>query len=107
MTIIRTWNAVADQSGRTRYLAHFEKRVIPSLRSHGGFEGAEILERDLGDRTEILVLSRWSSLEDIREFAGDELDVAIVDNDAAAMLLSFDRHVTHREVAGLWQAQPR
>jgi hypothetical protein len=41
----------------------------------------------------------WESPEVIRAFAGDDITVAIVEPEARAMLMDFDRTATHRSVA--------
>ncbi len=40
----------------------------------------------------------WESREAIRAFAGEDITVAIVEPEARAMLLDFDRSATHRGV---------
>jgi hypothetical protein len=43
----------------------------------------------------------------IRAFAGDDITVAIVEPEAQAMLLDFDRTATHRIVAADARGGPR
>jgi hypothetical protein len=40
----------------------------------------------------------WESPEVIRAFAGDDITVSVVEPEAQAMLLDFDRTATHRSV---------
>ena len=50
---------------------------IAGYRATPGNQGAQLLTRDLGDgRTEIVTLSWWDSLDSVRAFAGDDVDVA-------------------------------
>ncbi|MGH9230717.1 MAG: hypothetical protein ACRD07_18645 [Acidimicrobiales bacterium] len=37
-----------------------------------------MLQRHEGDRTEIIALSLWDSVEAIRAFAGDDIDAAVL-----------------------------
>lgn len=64
-----------------------------------GFAGAS-LERVQGadGRTEIVVVTRWESMDAIRAFAGDDVDAARVEPEARAVLESFEERVTHGEV---------
>jgi mannose-6-phosphate isomerase-like protein (cupin superfamily) len=82
------------------YVAHFENSVRPQLEVVDGFLGAT-LERveDDGGRTEIVVITRWSSMGAIRSFAGENVDVALVAPDARAVLEDFDTLVRHIELA--------
>ena len=48
---------------------------------------------------ELVVVTRWTSVDAIRAFAGDEIDVAVVEPAARAVLADFDRRVRHIELA--------
>ncbi len=48
---------------------------------------------------EIFVETTWRSLDSIRNFAGPDLEAAVVTAEAAALLASFDRRVTHSKIA--------
>ena len=98
---VRTWSARADAEGAGSYIRYFTGTLLPELRELPGFEGAYLLRRDLdGDGTvELTAHTFWESPEVIRAFAGDDITVAIVEPEARAMLLDFDRTATHRIVA--------
>jgi hypothetical protein len=98
---VRTWSARADAEGARDYSRYFAGTLLPELRKMPGFEGAYLLRRDLdGDGTvELTAHTFWESPEVIRAFAGDDITVAIVEPQARAMLLDFDRTATHRSVA--------
>ena len=98
---VRTWSARADPEGAGSYSRYFTGTLLPELRKLPGFQGAYLLRRDLdGDGTvELTAHTFWESPEVIRAFAGDDITVAIVEPEARAMLLDFDRTATHRIVA--------
>ena len=98
---VRTWSARADAEGAGSYCRYFAGTLLPELRRLPGFEGAYLLRRDLdGDGiVELTAHTFWESPEAIRSFAGDDITVAIVEPEARAMLLDFDRTATHRIVA--------
>jgi hypothetical protein len=98
---VRTWSARADGEGADNYSRYFTGTLLPELRKLSGFEGAYLLRRDLdGDGTvELTAHTFWASPDVIRAFAGDDITVAIVEPEAQAMLLDFDRTATHRRVA--------
>jgi hypothetical protein len=97
--IVRTWSATAAGNGAD-YCRYFGGTLLPQLRKRPGFAGAYLLRRDLaGDGTvELTAHTLWESAEAIRAFAGDDITVAIVEPEAQAMLLDFDRTATHRSV---------
>jgi hypothetical protein len=97
---VRTWSARADAEGAGNYSRYFTAMLLPELRKLPGFEGAYLLRRDLdGDGTvELTTHTFWESPEAIGAFAGDDITVAIVEPEAQAMLLDFDRTAAHRTV---------
>jgi heme-degrading monooxygenase HmoA len=80
------------------YVNHFRENVYLQLRRIDGFRGAYVLRRSLGGEAEILVLTLWDSMTAIRTFAGDDPDVAVVEDEAKALLSHFDLSVKHFEV---------
>ena len=98
--IVRTWSATADAAGAGNYSRYFAGTLLPELRKLPGFEGAYLLRRDLDEdgTVELTTHTFWESPEAIRAFAGDDITVAIVEPEARAMLLDFDRTATHRSV---------
>ena len=98
---VRTWSARANVKGAESYTRYFTTTLLPELRKLPGFEGAYLLRRDLdaAGTVELTAHTFWESREAIRAFAGDDITVAIVEPEAQAMLLDFDRAATHRTVA--------
>jgi hypothetical protein len=97
---VRTWSATADGAGAADYSRYFAGTLLPQLRKLRGFAGAYLLRRDLADAgtVELTALTFWQSAEAIRAFAGDDITVSVVEPEAQAMLLDFDRTATHRTV---------
>jgi len=96
--IIREWRGRASSSHADAYPTHFREKVIPELRRVPGFAGAQLARRQLGDKIEFLVLTRWRSMDAIRAFAGMDVDKAVVEPGAVAALMEFDTRVRHYEV---------
>ncbi|OGP73925.1 MAG: hypothetical protein A2V86_03645 [Deltaproteobacteria bacterium RBG_16_49_23] len=57
-----------------------------------------LLEREVLEGVEIIVITFWQSLNSIRGFAGDDVEEAVVADEAASLLTRFDRHVRHYEL---------
>ena len=81
-----------------KYLEHFSKNVLPELRRVPGYLGAMVSVGRLDGEIEIVVETTWRSLESIRNFTGPDLEAAVVADEAAALLTSFDRRVRHCEI---------
>ena len=99
---VRTWSATANAEGAGNYSRYFTGVLLPELRKLPGFEGAYLLHRDLRDdgTAELTAHTFWESPEAVRAFAGDDISVSVVEPEAQAMLLDFDRTATHRSVVG-------
>lgn len=81
-----------------RYAEFLRTRVLPALRVLDGYAGASLLRRDTDGEIEIVVVTRWRSLEAIRAFAGTDVEAAVVEPEAAALLTRYDTRVRHYEI---------
>ena len=97
--IARFWTAQATTAQASDYVEHLRSRVLPAVRLVDGYAGAMLLERSLPGAVEIIVITFWRSVDSIRSFAGEDLERAVVAEEAAALLTQFDRRVRHYEVA--------
>jgi heme-degrading monooxygenase HmoA len=96
--IARIWKAQADKERVEDYVTHFEKNVFPELRQIMGFQGAYVMRKELGNGMEIQVMTLWESMEAIRRFAGEQVERAVVEPEAQAVLRSFDTTVSHHDI---------
>ena len=93
--ILREWHATAEAARSNQYADHFRNAVRPQLSRTEGFLGATLASRQIGTQVEFVVTTRWQSTEAIRAFAGDDIERAVVEPPAAALLTTFDREVRH------------
>jgi heme-degrading monooxygenase HmoA len=93
--IERVWSARTTREGAVKYADHFRRAVLPELAAIDGYRGARLLERECDGGIEVVVVTRWHSIDAIRAFAGDELDRAVVHEEAAALFSDYDRKVRH------------
>jgi heme-degrading monooxygenase HmoA len=97
--IARVWSAQTTPARADDYVEHLRSQVLPRTRTLDGYLGARLLRRATPGAVEIVVVTFWRSVEAIRGFAGDDLEVAVVAEEAVALLTQFDRRVRHYEVA--------
>jgi heme-degrading monooxygenase HmoA len=69
-----------------------EDRHIP------GFKGIQLLRRNAKEEVEFVTIMAFDSLEAVREFAGEEYEIAVVPEKARAVLSHFDERSQHYEV---------
>jgi len=96
--IARFWSAQATTAQAPAYADHLRTHVLPTLSKVDGYAGAMLLERPISDAVEIIVITWWRSLDAIRDFAGSDLERAVVAEEAASLLTHFDDRVRHYEV---------
>jgi heme-degrading monooxygenase HmoA len=93
--IERVWLARTTRDGAAQYAEHFRRVVMPELTALAGYRGARLLERELDGGIQIAVVTRWQTIDAIRAFAGEDLDRAVVHDEAAALFSDYDRTVRH------------
>jgi heme-degrading monooxygenase HmoA len=97
--IERVWSARANSpASAAEYAAYFQRVVMPELAAVPGFRGVRLLRRDVAGRIEIVVSTTWGSLDVIRGFAGEDIERAVVHDEAAALFSDYDRTVRHFDV---------
>lgn len=96
--ISRQWRGVARASDADSYIAHLKSETFPHLSEIPGFVAASILRRPVADGIEFRIVTTWTSMEAIRQFAGANPEQAVVPEKAQAMMVRFDPTVAHYEV---------
>jgi heme-degrading monooxygenase HmoA len=97
--IARTWRGTATTAKADDYYRHFTTEVAPHLKDIAGHQGAYLLRREADGQVEFLAVTFWDSIETIKEFAGANPNVAIVEPEGRAALFEFDDFAKHYEVA--------
>ena len=96
--ISRQWRGLARPERAQDYVRHLRTETFPQLRRIAGFVDASILTREVAGGVEFLVVTRWESLEAIRDFAGLDAETAVVPEEVQRMMLEYDRRVRHYQV---------
>jgi heme-degrading monooxygenase HmoA len=98
--ITRLWRGHAETTAKAdTYFRHFTGTGVPELNELDGHRGAWLLRREVDGRTEFLAVTLWESRQAIEAFAGADIDKAIVEPEARAVLAEFDDFARHYEVA--------
>jgi heme-degrading monooxygenase HmoA len=96
--IVRQWRALARSETAGDYVRHLEAATFPELQKIEGFVSARILRRTHPRGVEFIIETSWRSLEDIRRFAGADVEVAVVPPQVAALMLEYEERARHYEV---------
>jgi heme-degrading monooxygenase HmoA len=97
--ILRRWTGRIRTADREAYAAYIAGTGGDDYRSTPGNLGFQMLFRDVGDGiSEVTTLSWWRAMEDIRGFAGDDVDKARYYPDDDRFLLDRPEKVEHHDV---------
>lgn len=96
--IARIWHGWAPVDSADAYQQHYESDVKPHLADVAGFSGARLLRRQEGAEVEFTSITFFTDLDAVRGFAGDQLELAVVEEAARKALSHWDVTVTHHEV---------
>jgi heme-degrading monooxygenase HmoA len=98
--IARLWHGWTAPANADRYEELIRSTIFPGIvaRRIAGFERIEPLRRPAGDEVEFVTIMWFRSMEDVKAFAGEEWEVAVVPPAARAVLSRFEATAQHYEV---------
>jgi len=97
--IARVWRGRTAPEHADAYQDLLGTTILPGIDRVAGYRGAELFRRDLGDEIEFMTVTRFDSLDAVREFAGDDYEQAVISDEAHRLLSSFDERVAIYELA--------
>jgi heme-degrading monooxygenase HmoA len=98
MMISRHWRGLAKPEHADDYVEHLRTDTIGQLSKIPGFVSVSILRRKVQQGVEFLILTNWQSMEAIEQFAGHDLETAVVPERVQEMMIEYDRRVRHYEL---------
>ncbi len=99
--IVRCWKGSTTAENTERYLEFLTSKLVPVFHTLHGFVRVQIMKRSTAEGFEFQIQSYWQSMNDIAQFATENISTATVPDEARALLSSFDKTVTHYEVVDL------
>lgn len=100
--ISRNWRGIARLEEADNYVRHLQRETFPELSRIAGFISASILRRPTSGGIEFLIVTTWQSMDAIRQFAGEAVEVAVVPPTVQAMMIEYDHKVAHYEIADVF-----
>ncbi len=106
--IQRIWHGWTRPENADAYEALLQEEIFEGIgnRKIPGYHGIRLLRRDVGGEVEFVTIMTFESIDAIREFAGDDYEVAVVPPRAQALLSHFDARSQHYEVRAERPATP-
>jgi heme-degrading monooxygenase HmoA len=96
--IARVWHGWTAPENADAYEDFLRTKMFPSIHRVDGFGGADLLRNDDGEDVAFVTITRFDSLDAVREFAGDDYEVAVIEPEARALLSRFDERSAHYEI---------
>ena len=98
--IARIWHGWTSHAHADEYEKRLREIIMPGIANRGitGYQGVEILRRELHDEVEFITIMRFDSLENIKDFVGEDYEVANLPKIALAVLKRYDERSQHYEI---------
>ncbi len=98
--ISRIWHGWTTPANADTYEALLKEEIFVGIQERHirGFQGIQLLRREVGNEVEFITIMRFDSLDAVREFAGEDYEVAVVPPKARAVLAHFDARSQHYEL---------
>jgi heme-degrading monooxygenase HmoA len=96
--IARLWHGWTTPEHADAYEEFLRTKMFPSIHRVPGFVGADLLRRETADGVAFVTITRFDSLEAVREFAGEDHERAVVEPEAERLLSRYDERSEHYTV---------
>jgi antibiotic biosynthesis monooxygenase (ABM) superfamily enzyme len=97
--IARMWRGwAASTASADLYEEFLRSTFLPAAYSVPGFKGATVLRRMVGNEIEFTTITRFDSVEAIKQFAGEDWEAAHVASRARELLARFEPRCVHSEL---------
>jgi heme-degrading monooxygenase HmoA len=97
--VTRMWCGWTARENAEAYERFLLTTMFPAMRSIPGFCGADVLQREDGGETAFVTLTRFDTLEAIREFAGEHFETPVLEPEARSLLSRYDERAQHFETS--------
>jgi heme-degrading monooxygenase HmoA len=98
--IARIWHGWTTPRNADQYESLLKEEIFVGIQSRHmrGFRNIQLLRREVGAEVEFITIMLFDSLDAVREFAGEDYQVAVVPEKARRVLFRFDERSQHYEV---------
>jgi antibiotic biosynthesis monooxygenase (ABM) superfamily enzyme len=98
--ISRIWHGWTTPANADAYETLLKEEIFAGIagREIPGYRGIQLLRREAGDEVEFVTIMTFDTLDAVRNFAGIDLEAAVVPPNARALLARFDERSQHYEI---------
>jgi heme-degrading monooxygenase HmoA len=98
--ISRIWHGWTTPANADKYEALLKEEIFVGIQNRQirGFKSIQLLRREVGEELEFVTIMLFDSFDAVREFAGEDYEVAVVPAKAREVLSHFDERSQHYEI---------
>jgi antibiotic biosynthesis monooxygenase (ABM) superfamily enzyme len=98
--IVRIWHGWTTPENADAYEALLKREIFAGIadKKIAGYHGIELVRRNAGDEVEFITMMRFSSIDDVKSFVGEDYEQAYVPAAARKVLKRFDQRSQHYEL---------
>ena len=96
--IARIWRGAVRQEDGDVYEQYIRDTGVAEYKATAGNLGVTMMRREVGDRTEFMLLSLWESLDAVKAFAGEDYEKGVFYPEDDRYLVERDEKSSHWEV---------
>jgi antibiotic biosynthesis monooxygenase (ABM) superfamily enzyme len=98
--ICRVWHGWTAPENADAYESLLRNEIFVSIRNRNieGYRGIQLLRRPLAIEIEFVTIMWFDTIENVKKFAGEDYEQAVVPAKAYALMKRFDERSQHYEV---------
>jgi heme-degrading monooxygenase HmoA len=98
--ISRIWHGRTNPEKSDLYEALLREEIFVGIQDRHipGFKSIQLLRREVGHEIEFVTIMVFDSIDAVREFAGEDYEVAVVPAKARKLLSRFDERSQHYQL---------
>ena len=98
--ISRIWHGWTIPENADIYEALLKEEIFVGIKNRKieGYKGIQLFRRNIGTEVEFITIMWFDSIDNVRTFAGEDYETAVVPPKARAVLSRFDERSQHYEV---------
>ena len=98
--ISRIWHGWTTPDNADTYESLLKEEIFVGIQDRNirGFKSIQLLRREIPREVEFITIMEFDSLDAVREFAGEDYEMAVVPEKAQAVLSHYDARSQHYEI---------
>jgi len=93
--IARIWRGTVALPNGDAYAQYMKTTGVADYSATPGNRGVWMLRRDIGEKTEFMMLTLWESIDAVKAFAGENPEVAVLYPNDHRYLIEYDDVASH------------